>query len=407
MNVGGRLDGGIVRGGTDLSTVTQYSYTSDVMTLTDSAAIDVANPKGLLNAVPKGSRIIVSMADPEVLGGAPIVRLVGLVTNPRRMSRGGQVLQLQCSDLGWYLEECDAPLWMNLQGARNLDDLARRLLQGPKGEDFNWGLQNEDGSLNVAWNNVDYQTLQRRLNQGAAGAQRSVTAQAIRKGSVKVEGKTYVENVTLPPLQVEAGQKVGAILMEYARRALLFVNTTPDGALVFFRPSYDQPASYRLEYHDDERRDRNNVLDVTIDDMASGVATDVWCSAQNPWFKPGSAPTDFNADKLRARYRATGQVPHYMRRTFVDADQVSQTLVQNRARWAYLYGLFTGWTYTAEVRGHQQDGRFYAPDTMCTISDSVNQIQGNYYVSACRYSRTRTEGTRTLLTLRKPVLFTA
>lgn len=408
VNVGGKLDGGVVTGGTDIATVLDYSYDSNIMSLSDAACINVANKDGLYNRVAtKGARVIVSMADPKVAGGASIPRLVGLVVNPRRfVSAQGTVLQLQCADQGWYLEQCDAPLWMNLQSSKNLEDFTDRLLKGPKGEDFGWGFQNADGSLNVAWNNLDHQALLKRLSQGAAGASRTATAQAIKSGSIKVDGKTYVEGVTLPPLQVETGQKVGQLLVDFARRAYFFVNVAPDGALVFFRPSYNQPVDYRLELHFDERRERNNVLDVAIDDSAEGIPTDVWCVAQDPWFKPGSSPTDFNADKIRARHRDASTVPHYMRKTVADNDQISQTLVANRAKWAMQRGLFDAWSYTATVVGHQQGGVFWAPDSMVAVHDSLNEITGNFYCSACRYMRDAS-GTRTQITLRRPVLFTA
>ncbi len=414
INIGGTLANGIVTGGFDVPEVLDYSYTTDILTLTDSCAVDVANPDGkytslaATNRITKGARLYLAMQDPLVAGGANVVRLAGLVVNPRLTSMRGEKVQIQGADQGWYLERCDAPLWLNLQASKTFLDFLDKCLKGHEGQDFKWGFYDSTGTLKLAVNNTVYQQLLRHLNQGAAGAQRQATAQALKGGSVTPDGAAYVAGATLPPLQTGTGAKIGQLFIDFARRGRLLVNVTSDGALMFFKPDYTQAPSYRIEYHaDPETNVRNGVLDVSIDDSVDGIPTDVHCVATNPWFVGGSAPTDVNADKIHARYQDATAAPHYMRMTFADDDQIGKLLVNNRAKWALQRGEFDAFKMDVTVFGHSQGGNFYAPDTMVSVNDTVHGVVGNYYCSACRYSRDKSSGTRTVLTLRKAGLLAA
>jgi hypothetical protein len=395
INVGGKFSGGLVTGGTDIDDVLDYSYTSDILTLTDTAAIDVVNANGKYTGViAKGSRLFVSMADPNVNGGAKVLRLSGLVVNPRMMSRGGEKIQIQAADQGWYLERCDAPLYMNLQASRDFAGFLKRLLQGPKGEDFGWGFQDTFGSLNVISDNTIY----RALNQGRAGIDRSAVVKA-QKGTKETQ--------FIPPLQVEAGTKIGQLLIDYAKRSKRLVNVSNDGTLMIFQPNYQQDISFRVDYHADAQRNKQNgVLDVTIDDSVDGIATGEYtvCVTQ----VTSVAPTNENpnVDKIRGRFRKPTAAPHYMRQTFGDSDQIGSTAASTRAQWAQQRGEFDAWSMQVELYGHSQGGVFFAPDTMVAVNDSVHRVVGNYYCSACRYVRDR-GGTKTTVTLRKPNLLAA
>jgi len=408
VNVGGKLSGDRVVGGTDLSGVLHYSYTSDVISLTDTATIDVANPDGQLSGtIGKGSRVVLSMADPNVNYGATVPRFSGLVVNPRMTSRGGEKIQLQCADQGWYLEKCDAPLWFNLESSRSLEAFVLRLLRdkpdkkGNTGSDYGWGFFDDAGELKLSKDSSN-DVLLRRLNQGAVGVNRSTAVAAI-KGK---KGVGAADDPFVPPIQVETGVKVGQLLIDYCRRSKLLVNVTSLGYLQLFKPDYAQAVSYRFDYHADDRRSRNNVLDVTVDDSVEGVATDVICVAQNAWFKGVITKKNPNVDKIKRRYRNAGAAPHYMRMTFADNDQLDGDAVANRAVWAFQRGLFDAYTITVEVFGHSQGGIFYVPNTMAAVDDSVHKIKGNFYVSACQYVRDK-GGTRTVLSLKIPNLLAA
>lgn len=421
VNVGGAISGGQVTGGFDIDDVLDYSYTSDILTLTDTCAINIANADGKYSAlatlaaiqsdpaaelerkiIKKGARLFVSMSDPSVNGGAKVLRLSGLVVNPRMMSRGGEKIQIQGADQGWYLERCDAPLYMNLETSRSLETFLNRMLRGPKGEDYGWGFYDDFGVLKLTADSLANDALFTRLNQGAAGVNRSSIVAAIQGNKLGAADDPFT-----PPLQVEPGTKIGQLIIDYCRRAKLLVNVTSLGALQLFKPDYVQGISYRVDYHaDGQRNTQNGVLDVTIDDSVDGIATDVLCVSQNAWFKGVVTKDNPNVDKFKRRYVKTDAAPHYMRMTFGDSDQLTPTAVANRARWAQQRGEFDAFSMQVEVYGHSQSGMFYVPNTMVAVNDSVHGIVGNLYCSACRYVRD-SGGTRTFLTLRKPNLLAA
>jgi len=396
VNVGGKVVAGKVQGGTDITEVLGYSYTTDIITLTDTASIDVANPDGRLSkTIRAGMPISIFMADPRVNGGAKTLRLTGLVTARRMLSRGGERIQIQAADRGWYLEKCDAPLWANLSGTKSLAAFLEKMLKGPKGEDLGWGFQNADGSLQVASENDIY----RRLNQGRAGIERSLVVRAAKGQNPKA---------FIPPIQVETGTKIGQLLIDYARRERVLVNVACDGTLLLWAPNYQQEPSYRLEYQaDKELNHRNGVLDFTFDDSVEGIPTDVTCVTVLSIPLKERTNEDPNAEKVRGRYLAPeGTLPYYMRATFGDSDQVGKAQALARAKWFAQRAEFDASSIQCEVFGHQQAGIFWAPDTMVSINNTVHDVVGNYYLAACRYLRDA-GGTRTQLRLHKAGLLAA
>jgi prophage tail gpP-like protein len=65
--------------------------------------------------------------------------------------------------------------------------------------------------------------------------------------------------------------------------------------------------------------------------------------------------------------------------------------------------MFDSWRLEYLVTGHSQDGAFFTPDTMVSVRDTVLGIDQSLYLTATRKTRDA-KGTRTLLTLRKPLL---
>jgi hypothetical protein len=61
-------------------------------------------------------------------------------------------------------------------------------------------------------------------------------------------------------------------------------------------------------------------------------------------------------------------------------------MANDRARWKAERGLFDAWQYACQVMGHVQNGVFFEPDTGADLHDTVNGVEGAYYVSAVRYA---------------------
>jgi len=395
LTVGGKVVAGQQQGGTDVTEVLGYQYTNDIIPLTDTATVDVANPDGKLTSIIKpGAPFTLWMADPKVNGGARVTRMVGLVTRARSLARGGERIQIQAADRGWFLEQCDVPLWFNFSATKSFQDLIDKLLRGPNGEDLGWGFQGADGRIRVA-SETD---LYRRLNQGRAGIERSLITRAARGENPKA---------FVPPIQADVGLKIGETLRNYARRERKLINVASDGVLWIWQPNYQQDASYRIEYHADERRQRNNVLDLTVDSSVDGVPSDVTCVTVRSVPLKERTNEDPNADKIRGRFQApAGTLPYYMLSTFGDSDQVGQSQAALRARWRYERAVYDANSIEAEVQGHSQGGLYWTPDTISTVDASAKGVSGAFYVSACRYMRDQ-GGTRTRVTLHPPGLLAA
>ena len=394
----GLVEGGKVTGWETFADIEEYSFDSDILTISDSFAIVVGNPDGVhTGKIRMGAPVKLWMADPAVNGGAKTLRLTGLVTGLRSVARGGSKLLVQGSDLGWHLGNCDAPLWAVLTNVASFDDLVQKLMRDKSGNSRGWGFAtNAAGEIFVEYDNTRNFTLQ----LGRAGLQRSALYRA-------AQGQKIIQFV--PPIQIGEGQKIGDVLVNYARLGKRLVNVTSDGALVVWQPKADGKAVYRFDFHSDKRRTQNNVEDVQIEERIDGVYTDVTCVAERVYSQKFANREDPNANKLRGRYRDAAALPFYRMSTFTDADQIGQGAVTARAQWHAQRGLFDSWTYTLEAFGHSQSGAFFVPGAFCALDDTVNGVQGTYFVSACRYTRRLGSegGTRTTLTLRRKGLLSA
>jgi hypothetical protein len=155
----------------------------------------------------------------------------------------------------------------------------------------------------------------------------------------------------------------------------------------------------------------NNVERVTLNETIDSLYTDVICVGTvvlPPSFNNATNP---NEGRFRGTYRVPASTrPFSFNRlfTFSDGDQLTQQQAQDRARWKLERGLFDGWQYSAQVKGHVQNGLFFEPDVGADLHDTINGVEGTYYVSAVRYAgRKDPPGQTTTLTLRKPGLLRA
>jgi prophage tail gpP-like protein len=372
----------VVIAGIEYPNITQYSIDNDVLQLGDPFAVTIPNPQGRLNGkIAIGDSVEVFMADPDVAGGQKLRVLKGLITGRDSESADGTgtVLTVSGADLGRHLVDNDAPLWFRLRGA-TFDQLLRKVL------DPSWGF------TGVRAENDTH----RRLNLGRAGIAQEI-APAVK--------------AFIPPVQTEVGEKIADLLIEYARREHKLVNVSSDGYLQIWSPNYDQKPLYRLEYHrlDEPGYRRNNVEHARLSESIDGVYTNVACvgtvvrppvtaNAQNP-----------NEGKFRGTYALNfattppAPLPFTRRVTFSDGDQLTKQQANARAKWRWQRGMFDSWRAEYTVKGHSQNGVFFTPDTMVEVRDSVNGVGGNYYLSAVRKIRDG-QGTRTVLTVRRPLL---
>jgi prophage tail gpP-like protein len=218
----------------------------------------------------------------------------------------------------------------------------------------------------------------------------------------------------LPFIQVEIGQSPIELLKLYASREGLLINVGARGELLFFRPNYENQALYAVEFFPstDANRVNNNVVGTpTLTQDIDGVVskTDCWSTVVIP-------PKIQNSENPNEQFRHdffvpdANPLPFNRLLTFSDQEAISPQLRKNRAKWKWQMGMFQSWTYEIEVQGHSytfdksEGGAFYVSNTMISVNDQVNKVQGTYYVQSARRSCMLRDGLRTKLTIRRPGL---
>ncbi len=389
-----------------------YSIDSNVLTLVDCASFQIINPAGANNAKIKlGDPVKVMVSDPRVDSGRDTKILTGLVVGVTREAdeNGGSVWNIEAADLGWHLVNNCGPLFKSVLGItfQKLLDLSI---------DPSWGF----GSPSRTENNLN-----RNLMQGKA----------------TIQAPTTSAYVPLPPICFEAGDTIADKLILYAKRARYLVNVSADGYLQIFRPNYGvattsqgpiDPYSagvldpyargldFTLNFHrpTETARQFNNVKKASLRESIDGVYTNITCvgTIVNLTYV-GFAKGDQHPGTFRGYYTNKDALPFKRTLTMSDGDAgylaqdrkgVDPKLSHNaaatdRAIQKGQRGLFDSWTMEYTVEGHVMGGHFIAPDTMCGVDDSINDLKGNFYISARRLARSAS-GTLTTITVRKPNL---
>jgi hypothetical protein len=357
----------------------EWSLADDVLNISDTAAVTVANDEGQVSGLfDLGQLVTLEESDPDVAGGQWVPHFTGRLTQIETHSDegGGSVLLLTMMDLGWHLTSCHAQPLRNLLGIA-FDKLLEILL------DPSWG-------LTPVW--VNGNDHNRNIQQGRAGITR---------------GYMHTQGSILPYIQVEPGQAPFDVLRTYAAREGVLINVGAHGELLLFRPRYDTDPVAEFHYHgiSDDRRKLNNVvgrpsLRQSIDGLYSEVQC--WSTLVIP---PVHQTTDPNASFTHSVVTPkTNPLPFTRRHVFSDGEAINKQMREMRARWKLQMDAFNSWTYELEVPGHSQGGAFYVSDTMATVSDTVNGVEGTFYVASVRRSQTIGQGTRTHLSLRLPGL---
>lgn len=386
--------------GVDSDLIRQYSYDSDVLQVGDPFSVILPDPHNRYPWLVEGMPITLHMSNRRVNGGQRVQKTLGVVTQVMRQSDGdgGTVLNVAGADLGWFLANCDAPIWKRLPGQtfQGLYDLL---------VDPTWGLKgfraenDSNAKIKMGGNYA------RAVVSDGAGLQ------------------------PYPVVQIEPGDKPADVFVQYAKLANRLVNVSADGYLQLFKPKSTGDSAYRFYHYADpaRARARNNVERARLTRSLASRWNKAVCVGTRlvPLYKPGVvAPNDPNANSFRGTFtrptrsfdvptRAQAQqtllppVPFNRLAAFADPDRLNSKQAAARAKWKIQRGDFDSWTYEVTVRGHSQGGVFYEPDNLCEVFDEVFGVYGTYYVSAVRYARDDSSGTTTTLTIRLPGLLAA
>lgn len=359
-----------------------FSYSSDVLNLGDPFSFTIANPEGRYNGrFQRGARVEFYLSNPSVRGGKLTLKHTGIVVN--RTQRGdvsGCFLDVQCADLGWHLRENDAPLWFKLQGGK-LDTL----IQNPKWIDPSWGIKG------LLTDNQGSIAIRQALNNGRAQAQ--------------IDQQPFG---TFVYIQVEPGDRVADILINYARREGVLLTVSPDGFIQVWNPAEAKKALYAIELHafSDQKKTTNTVITYSITEDISTIYTDVTCIGEIVGGDIQADSLNQNASKRRASVVNADVLPFRHRVNYADGDVYSSDIASKAAAWRYNRGIFDSWSATYTVRGHHCNGNWWESDTYVTIHDSINGLDGDFYIQSVQYNRSD-RGDITTITARKPGLLKA
>lgn len=362
-----------------------FSYSSDVLQLGDPFSVTVPNPRGVYtDKFLRGQTIKLQLRNPNVKANALTLKHTGIIVRRRQsLSARGSQIQLDCADLGWHLVNNDTPLKYRLQYARLYD-----LLTDPAFIDPSWGIRG------VAADNKTNRLLRQRVNNGRAQA--AIDAQAALG--------------TLTYIQTEPGDKIADLIAKYAQRMNRLINVSCDGYIQAWQPDYDRESIFGIELHDinDPARNRNQVLDVYIDEDVTSIYTDVTCVGEIVGGDLTLDPADQNATKRYGTFKNRNALPFVHRKAFADGDIFDKQTAAAQALWAYNRGIFDSWSAVYVVRGHWQRrdrdrAYWWESDQMCDVIDSVNGLYGSFYIRSVRCDRDE-QGDRTTVTLCKPCL---
>lgn len=388
----------------DPSTVTsatipakEWSIIDDALAVSDCISFSVANDEGENAGRFQPAQLIqVWEAHPKVAGGAWVKHFTGRVTTVESYTDvgGGSNILVTAMDLGWHLQNCHAPAHNQIKNAR----FAQR---SPSKQERNKRTLLEiliDPTWGIDLTKVSFDgNKMSRLKHGRIIQEQELT---------KVEGQI------LPFIQVEPGQTPFEILRLYAEREGLLINVDRDGQLVFFRPDYKKKPIYQIDFHAvrDPRHNVNNVIGrPTLRQTIDGLYSEVTCwstvvhddqlNTDNP--NAAYTHTNFNPEAEGAPHL----LPFHRHHVIQDSEAINETLRRNRAIMRYQMGQFESWEYIVEVPGHTQgpdnNHGFYVSNELVSVSDTINALEGDYYVQRVQRSSTIGGGNKTQLTIRK------
>jgi len=360
--------------GQTIEEIERWEYRSDVLVPGELATFTVVNKNHKYrDSLKLGDQIEFILSNEAVNGNTPCVKHRGWVVSRELVSdtKTGNTLNITSGDIGWHLAHNDGPLFANLLGVR----WETLIGKDSKLFDPSWGITKVyfEGSTRA------------RLKQGGAFDAKAITNTPD----------------TILYLQVEPGEKVLDILMTYARREALLVNTSPDGALCFMRPRNAEPI-YSIRCTDDGSE--NNVLYLSRHEDAETLFTEVTVVGDlsfPPVEGSNATTTDPNRNKIPGVVRNPSLLPFVHRKSVADADKRSKRQVTAQAQWALNRGIFDSFYVTYRMLGHHQAGHWYESDQTANVQDDESGTYGNKYVSAARCFGSKTEDDFTELTIRQ------
>lgn len=193
---------------------------------------------------------------------------------------------------------------------------------------------------------------------------------------------------------VQAGESVWEFLDRHAKRLGLLMRMGPDGTLLLQTIDYNQAPKYSIQRQLNGRG--NNIisgggrLDTT--NVYSRVRVVGRSKSQSSARSPFDVTVDdYTAESFEIPYERTLLVSDNSIRSVADAERRAYRELAKTRQGAYVL------TYV--LHGHGANGNVFAVDTMCTVNDEVEGVNGDFYVVGRTFTRDMQNGARTVLRL--------
>jgi prophage tail gpP-like protein len=205
---------------------------------------------------------------------------------------------------------------------------------------------------------------------------------------------------TREKINVEPGDSAWDALVHAAEANGLWPWFEPDGTLVIGGPDYTQPVVATLILRRDGKG--NNVLSLDKTESVAGRHSQVTVLGQ-------THGTDTEQGKHALTATATDTTINWHRPKIVtDHETDSYAVCLDRARKLIADSRLSGLTLTASVQGHRITGEsgagigmLWKPGQRVHVVSVPHGIDAVFFLMGRKFSRSRTEGTRTTLTLKE------
>lgn len=227
--------------------------------------------------------------------------------------------------------------------------------------------------------------------------------QAQTKISSAQRNLAQIRSVVFPRVKIEPGEKILEVIVRIAERAGMAVWQTAEGVGIIARPQYDQLPAFKLFYLPLENPDRhlNNVKQ----------ASTSWDGSERfrSYTMGTFAPNDDNNAESTQRYRLTetDNGVQLSDRVLYVGGRGSQNRKQAKAelRRDVQRREFEAEEHVYTVEGHRQGDLLWQQDTICSVMDKINGVEGKYYVTRRRFVGDENNGQTTEVTLRRPEIW--
>jgi len=355
-------------GGRELADWVSYDVDSNIVEPADSYTFSIG-------PVRKGMVDLVPLAEPCEILVCDVVQLTGYIEGVDvSFGKGESEIVVRGRDKAGQLLDCAAPL---LHEDLTLSAAAEKL-GGPW--ITSWAVTNDLNRKKVL-----------KRAPGWGRDQANIGGQNV--------GELVTTSVATPEtfhVQVAPGETCWEVLDRLARKDKKLLWIAADGTGVIAKPRYDQPPSYRLvRYASPEKRGENNVVSASISRSLEGRFSEVT-------IRGGHGDEDGSDGGERIKVTVTDpDLDAVLHRptSLEDGSVKTRARAEALANRTMQLGTLRGQTYEYTVFGHGQGEKLWTIDTTVEVFDELAEIDQILYVAGRRFTKSKNEGTQTVLTL--------